>query len=115
MFDFARFLLSSTLLASLSVGAPVDLKQSDDAGKQKPASAEEDKVDKAEPQESAPVVTEHTVTLPGEKTLSYKAIAGYLLIRDTKQESQTEKDSAKETSKEKPQDQLDPSKGKPKA
>jgi carboxypeptidase C (cathepsin A) len=115
MFDFARFLLSSTLFASLSGAAPVDLKQPDDTGKQKPASQEEDKLDKVEPEESAPVVTEHTVTLPGAKTLSYKAIAGYLLIRDTKQESQTEKDSGKEASKEKPRDQLDPSKGRPKA
>src|ERR1700746_3219437 len=110
MFDFARLLLSSTLVASLAVGAPVDLKQSDDAGKQKPATPE-DKGDKVESQEAAPVVTEHTVALPGEKTLSYKAIAGYLLIRDTKQESQPEKDSGKE----KLQDQLGPSKGKPKA
>jgi len=115
MFDFARFLLSSTLFASLSGAAPVDLKQPDDTGKQKPASQEEDKLDKVEPEESAPVVTEHTVTLPGAKTLSYKAIAGYLLIRDTKQESQTEKYSGKEASKEKPRDQLDPSKGRPKA
>jgi carboxypeptidase C (cathepsin A) len=114
MFDFAKFFLSSTLVASLSVGAPADLKQSDDAGKQKPAT-QDDKGDKVEPQEAAPVITEHTVTLLGEKTLSYKAIAGYLLIRDTKQESQPEKDSAKEASKERPQDQLDPSKGKPKA
>jgi hypothetical protein len=72
MFDFARFLLSSTLFASLSGAAPVDLKQPDDTGKQKPASQEEDKLDKVEPEESAPVVTEHTVTLPGAKTLSYK-------------------------------------------
>jgi carboxypeptidase C (cathepsin A) len=114
MLDFARLFLSSTLVASLAVGAPADLKQSDDAGKQKPGT-QEDKSDKVEPQEAAPVVTEHTVALPGEKTLSYKAIAGYLLIRDTKQESQPEKDSGKEASKEKPQDQLDPSKGKPKA
>src|SRR3974377_2291025 len=114
MFDFARLLLSSTLVESVSVGAPVDIKQPDDAARQKPAT-QEDKGDKVEPQETAPVVTEHTVVLPGEKTLSYKAIAGYLLIRDTKQESQREKDSGKEASKEKPQDELDPSKGKPKA
>jgi len=112
MIDFARFLLSSTLVANLAVSAPVDLKQSDDAGKQKPAT-QEDKGD--EVHEAAPVVTEHTVTLPGDRTLSYKAITGYLLIRDTKQESKPEKDSDKEASKEKPQDQLDPSKGKPKA
>jgi carboxypeptidase C (cathepsin A) len=114
MFDFARILLSSTLVASLAVSAPLDLKQSDDAGKQKPG-IQEDKGSPAESQEPAPVVTEHTVTLPGGKTLNYKAITGYLLIRDTKQESQPEKDSSKEASKEKPQDLLDPSKGKPKA
>jgi carboxypeptidase C (cathepsin A) len=108
---FRRFLLSLTLLASLAVGAPVDLK-SDDAEKQKSA-AQEDKGDKVEPQQAAPIVTEHTITLPGDRTLSYKAIAGYLLIRDTQQESQ--KDADKEATKEKQQDQLDPSKGKPKA
>jgi carboxypeptidase C (cathepsin A) len=115
MFDFVRFLLSFTLFASLAVDTPVDSRQTDDAAKRKPASQEEDKTEKAEPQETAPVVTEHTVTLPGGKTLSYKAIAGYLLIRDTKQESEPEKDSGKEAGKEKAQNQLDPTKGKPKA
>jgi carboxypeptidase C (cathepsin A) len=118
MFDFARSFLSPTLLASLAVGAPVDLKQSDDAAKPA-AESREEKGDKSDSQESAPIVTEHTVTLPGGRTLSYKAIAGYIMIRDTKQENQPDKDAgketSKETSKEKPPDQLDPSKGKPKA
>jgi carboxypeptidase C (cathepsin A) len=53
--------------------------------------------------------------LPDGKTLNYKAITGYLLIRDTKQENQPEKESGKESGKEGGQDQLDPSRGKPKA
>ena len=114
MFDCARLLLVSTLAANLAVAAPVDLKQSDDTGKEK-ALALELKPDRGDFQEVAPVITEHTVTLPGNQTLSYRAIAGYLLIRDTKQESQPEKGSGKETSREKSLDQLDPSKGKPKA
>ncbi len=113
MFDFARPLLLSTLAASISAGAPSDVKQTADAGKEKPAFQEE-KAEKGEYQPPPPVVTEHTVTLQGGKTLSYKAITGYLLIRDTKSENQREKDSGKESSKENPQD-LDPSRGKPKA
>jgi carboxypeptidase C (cathepsin A) len=114
MFDCAGLLLVSTLAANLAVAAPVDLKQPDDAGKEKIAPPEV-KPDKGDFQEAAPVVTEHTVTLPGDRTLSYRAIAGYLLIRETRQESQPEKDSGKEASREKSPDQLDPSKGKPKA
>ena len=80
--------LLSTLVASISVGAPLDVKQSDDAGKEKPATQEE-KGEKGEYQPPPPVVTEHTVTLPGGKMLNYKAITGYLLIRDTKEGTQS--------------------------
>jgi carboxypeptidase C (cathepsin A) len=103
-----------TLVASASLGAPSDLKQSAEAGREKPA-AEGEKGEKGGYQPPAPVVTEHTVTLADGRALSYKAITGYLLIRDTKQETQPEKDSARESAKESAQDQLDPSKGKPKA
>jgi carboxypeptidase C (cathepsin A) len=103
-----------TLFASASLGAPSDLKQSAEAGREKPA-AEGEKGEKGGYQPPAPVVTEHTVTLADGRALSYKAITGYLLIRDTKQETQPEKDSARESAKESAQDQLDPSKGKPKA
>jgi carboxypeptidase C (cathepsin A) len=105
MFDFARFLLLSAFIATSSFGAPPDLKQPSDAGKEKPAPQEE-KGGKGEYEPAPPVMTEHTVTLPDNRTLNYKAITGYLLIRDTNPESQ--KEAAKE-------DQLDPAKGKPKA
>ena len=114
MFDIARFLLLSTLVASISSGAPSDLKQSVDSAKEKPTGQEE-KAEKGGYEPPLPVVTEHTVTLPGGKTLHYKAIAGYLLIRDTKAETQSEKDSSKESGKGSAQDLLDPTKGKPKA
>jgi carboxypeptidase C (cathepsin A) len=114
MFDSARLLMLLTLFASASLGAPSDLKQSAEAGREKPA-AEGEKGEKGGYQPPAPVVTEHTVTLADGRALSYKAITGYLLIRDTKQETQPEKDSARESAKESAQDQLDPSKGKPKA
>ena len=111
---FCRFLFSLILAACLVFGAQAEDKPSDDTGKQLPAPREVSN-SKVEPQEIAPVVTEHTITLPGDRILSYKAITGYLLIRNTRQESQPDKDSGKEASKENPQDQLDPSKGKPKA
>jgi carboxypeptidase C (cathepsin A) len=114
MFDIARFLLLSTFVASISIGAPSDVKQPVEAAKEKPTGQEE-KAEKGGYEVPQPVVTEHTVTLPGGKTLHYKAIAGYLLIRDTKQEGQPEKDSGKESGKASVQDQLDPTKGKPKA
>ncbi len=114
MSDSLRFVLLSTLVASISVGAPLDAKQSGDAGKEKPATQEE-KGEKGEYQPPPPVVTEHTVTLTGGKMLNYKAITGYLLIRDTKEGTRPENDSGKESAKGSAQDQLDPSKGKPKA
>jgi carboxypeptidase C (cathepsin A) len=114
MFDSARPLMLSALVASGSLDVSSDLKQPAEAGREKPA-AEEEKGEKSGYQPPAPVVTEHTVTLADGRTLSYKAITGYLLIRDTKQETQPEKDSARQPAKESAQDQLDPSKGKPKA
>ncbi len=114
MFDSARFLLLSTLVASISIGAPSDVRQSGDPGKEKPV-AQEEKAERGEYQPPPPVVTEHNVTLPGGKTLNYKAITGYLLIRETKQGPQAEKDPGKESARESVQDQLDPTKGKPKA
>jgi carboxypeptidase C (cathepsin A) len=110
----ARFVVLSTLLASISFGAPSDVRPPGDPGKEKPTGQEE-KVEKSEYQPPSPVVTEHTVTLPGGKTLNYKAITGYLLIRDTKEETQSEKSSGREPLKESAQEQFDPSKGKPMA
>jgi carboxypeptidase C (cathepsin A) len=114
MLDSARLLFLSTLLASISIGAPPDVKPAGDAAKEKPASQDE-KGERGEYQPPPPVVTEHAVTLADGKVLNYKAIAGYLLIRDAKQENEAEKDSGKESGKESAQDQFDPSKGKPKA
>ena len=57
----------------------------------------------------APVVTEHTITLPGGRVLKYKATAGYLTLRDT-----SEPKEARPKSNDK-DDTLDPLKGKPKA
>ena len=64
-----------------------------------------------------PVTTEHTLPLPGAKTLKYKAIAGYLLLTDSSKQDGTAEGPPKEEptpdkSKEKP---IDPVKGKPKA
>jgi len=114
MLDSVRLLFLSTLLANISIGAPPDVKPSADTAKEKPASQDE-KVERGEYQPPAPVVTEHTVTLADGKVLNYKAITGYLLIRDAKQENDPEKDSGKESGKENAKDQFDPSKGKPKA
>jgi carboxypeptidase C (cathepsin A) len=116
MLDSARLVLLSTLIVTLSVGAPTpsEVKQPAEAGKEKPI-VQEERGEKGEYQPPPPVVTEHTVTLSGGRTLSYKAITGYLLIRDTKEETQPERNSAREPAKESAQDQLDPSKGKAKA
>jgi carboxypeptidase C (cathepsin A) len=115
MLDSTRFIFFlSTLVVNISVGAPSDFKQVGDPGKEKPAGQEE-KGERGEYQPPTPVVTEHTVTLAGGKILNYKAITGYLLTRDTKQESQPEKESGKESAKESAQDQFDPAKGKPEA
>jgi carboxypeptidase C (cathepsin A) len=114
MFDSLRFLLLSTLISSISFGAPSDVKQGGDVGKEKSGVLEE-KGEKGGYEPPPPVVTEHTLTLADGKILNYKAITGYLLIRDTKQENSPEKDSSRESGKEGGQDQLDPSKGKPKA
>ncbi|MBV8141728.1 MAG: hypothetical protein JOZ60_06745, partial [Verrucomicrobia bacterium] len=114
MVDSVRLFAVFTLIASVSLGAPSDLKQSPEAGREKPPT-EEEKGAQSGYQPPPPVVTEHTLTLSDGKILNYKAIAGYLLIRDTKPETQPEKDSGRESAKENAQDQLDPSRGKPKA
>ncbi len=98
----------STLAVGTAIGAPADLKPVPDATKDQTPS---EKNAKGEYQPPPPIVTDHTVTLAGGKTLSYKAIAGYLLIRDYKPEPQPAKDAAKDSQP----DQFDPSKGKPKA
>jgi carboxypeptidase C (cathepsin A) len=83
-------------------------------------SAKDEKSPEFEP--PPPVVTEHSLTLPDGKSLRYKAITGYLLLRDTTDEqtrAQEEEgeDSEPEAAAEhkKPEKPVDPTKGKPKA
>jgi carboxypeptidase C (cathepsin A) len=69
-----------------------------------------------------PVVTEHSLTLPDGKTLRYKAITGYLLLRDAvaeqnKAQEEESEDAEPEATAEprKNEKPVDPTKGKPKA
>src|SRR5258708_29314121 len=61
-----------------------------------------------------PVITEHTLSLPGGKTLKYKAITGYLLLTDSSRldgtsEPTGKEEASSEKAKEKP---VDPVNGK---
>jgi carboxypeptidase C (cathepsin A) len=85
-------------------------------------SAKDDKSSEFEP--PPPVVTEHSLTLPDGKTLRYKAITGYLVLRDTvaeqnkaQEDEEESEDSEPEASAEpkKGEKPVDPTKGKPKA
>ena len=78
---------------------------SDNSNADKKADDKPDK-DKEPP---APVVTDHTITLPGGRVLRYKATAGYLTLRDTSEP----KDSKGKSDDKK--DDIDPLKGKSKA
>ncbi|MBV8212950.1 MAG: peptidase S10 [Verrucomicrobia bacterium] len=83
-------------------------------------SAKDEKSSDFEP--PPPVVTEHSLTLPDGKTLRYKAITGYLLLRDTVAEQnkaqETESEDAEPEAAGEPKKNekpVDPTKGKPKA
>jgi carboxypeptidase C (cathepsin A) len=84
-------------------------------------SAKDEKSSEFEP--PPPVVSEHSLTLPDGKTLRYKAITGYLVLRDTvaeqnkAQEEEESEDSEPEATAEpkKGEKPVDPTKGKPKA
>jgi len=86
-------------------------------------SAKDEKPSEFEP--PPPVVTEHSLTLPDGKSLRYKAITGYLVLRDTveeqnkaqEEEAEESEDAEPETTSEpkKNEKPVDPSKGKPKA
>jgi carboxypeptidase C (cathepsin A) len=78
-----------------------DKKGSDKDGKEK------DDADKEPP---PPVVTDHSITLPGGRVLKYKATAGYLTLRDT-----SEGGGESRHGKKGDQNDADPLKGKPKA
>ena len=113
------------LLGKYAFGAALDSQARAEMGKESPVAqgdkqgkeneAKEDKADKKVVQPPSPVVTEHAVTLAEGKTLSYKAIAGYLLLRDTKEEARAGEGNEKDTSKQNIGSQMEPAKGKPKA
>jgi carboxypeptidase C (cathepsin A) len=110
----ASFSLSVMVASSLCAQTP----QPTPIQAPKPAKAEEKPEEFETP---PPIITEHTLTLAPGKTLKYKAITGYLLLRDSsKQEVMPESEAKEEPAvtaspertKEKP---VDPAKGKPKA
>src|SRR6516164_5503928 len=113
------------LLGKYAFGAALDSQARSEMGKESPVAqgdkqgkeneAKEDKADRKVVQPPSPVVTEHAVTLAEGKTLSYKAIAGYLLLRDTKEEARPGEGNEKDTSKQNVGSQTEPAKGKPKA
>src|SRR6516162_11036258 len=115
----------ASLIAKYAFGAAPESQAPAEAGKESPVAqgdkqgkeneAKEDKADKKVVQPPSPVVTEHAVTLAEGKTLSYKAIAGYLLLRDTKEEARPGEGNEKDTSKQNVGSQMEPAKGKPKA
>lgn len=83
-------------------------------------SAKDEKSSEFEP--PPPVVTEHSLTLPDGKSLRYKAITGYLLLRDTVTEQNKAQDEESEDAEpeapaepKKNEKPVDPTKGKPKA
>jgi hypothetical protein len=70
-------------LFGLTIGAGAQTKPSESPAKEKEKPKEDaEKSAKEEFQPPPPVVTDHTVTLSNRKVLSYKAITGYLLIRE---------------------------------
>src|ERR1700747_3687716 len=120
---FVIFLAS--LIANYAFGAAPESQAPAEAGKESPVApgdkqgkeneAKEDRAEKKDVQPPPPVVTEHTVTLAGGKTLSYKAIAGYLLLRDTKEQAHAGEGNEKDTGKQNVGSPMEPAKGKPKA
>ncbi len=101
-----RVLLAVFLAAGLASGRLLADPTPEPPPKDKPANADKKPDNDKEP--PAPVVTDHTITLPGGRVLRYKATAGYLTLRDTAEP----KDSKKPDDK---KDEPDPLKGKPKA
>src|ERR1700739_4025600 len=79
----------------------------------------------SEPEPPPPVVTEHSLTLPDGKSLRYKAITGYLMLRDTVEEqNKAQEEQAEESEDSEPEataepkkneKPVDPAKGKQKA
>ncbi|MBV9491676.1 MAG: peptidase S10 [Verrucomicrobia bacterium] len=64
-------------------------------------------------QTSPPIVTGHELALPDGKVLHYKAITGYLLLRDHNDEPAAPSPGASASAR--PQQEVDPARGRPKA
>ena len=117
------FLFLTFLLAKFALAVSSDSKTPDGEseakqvvqGEKEEKEANEEKGKKGDLQPPPPVITEHTVALPDGKTLNYRAIAGYLLLRDTKENSHSPEENEKDADKQNARAQLDPAKGKPKA
>ena len=105
-------------LFSLAIGAGAQTKPSESPAKEKEKPKEDaTKSAKEEFQPPPPLVTDHTVTLSNGKVLSYKAITGYLLIREAKSAKPPEEEEgpSEEPEKERAGEKIDLTKGKPKA
>jgi hypothetical protein len=72
-------------LFGLAIGAVAQTKPSESPAKDKEKPKEDAEKSAEEEFQPPPVVTDHTVTLSNGRVLSYKAITGYLLIRETRE------------------------------
>jgi carboxypeptidase C (cathepsin A) len=95
-----------------NAAAPGSKENKDEEGSR---NTKEKKPGKEEFESPQPVVTEHSVTLPGGKTLSYRAVAGYLLLRDTKEGARGAEGNEKGGGGTGNEPKLVPAEGKPKA
>ncbi len=103
-----RLLVSLACTVCLASGAFAAEPTPEPSPKDKPAdTAKKDKEKDKEP--PPPVVTDHSITLPGGRVLKYKTTAGYITLRDTAEprENKPKGDDKDETP--------DPLSGKPKA
>jgi carboxypeptidase C (cathepsin A) len=108
-------LFFTLLIAKFVIAATPDPKAPEEEGGKERTIAQGKREEKGDQERPAPpVVTEHTITLPDNHTLNYKAITGYLLLRDPKEEERSAEESDKEE-KQSARPQFDPAKGKPKA
>ena len=110
-------LVAMTML--LAGSAPAKAQQ--EAKKPAPEETQKEKASPSAPPERKgefepppPVVTDHMLTMPGGATLKYKAIAGYLLLRDTAEGKKAEV-ADREQAGHPEREGIDPAKGKPKA
>ena len=98
------------LIGKTGLAASLDAKASDEepAKESKVAQGKKEEIEDSEAKDkkedrgrpSPPVVTEHTINLPDGRTLGYKAITGYLLLRDTKEEQHPAEENENEKEEE---------------